>query len=181
VLRRPVIEDTFIKRCARLLQSRQGPEGGRREPNPRVSPAATVPPTRTTPSTPDLNGGPFSADESICRLSPARKRSMRMQGVRRPVSSMTVEGPSSIRVPSGIRSRSRPVVVMFSPRSPAATLKPASRREAKSSDGIRWTCRRLARRASDGRDTGVGRTRRHGRLPRRRSLPLGLCVHGSVC
>ena len=40
--------------------------------------------------------------------------------------SIIAMGPSSMRVPSGIRSRSRPAVVMFSPRSPAATLKPAS-------------------------------------------------------
>jgi hypothetical protein len=31
-----------------------------------MSPAATAPPARTTPSTPHLNGGPVSADESTC-------------------------------------------------------------------------------------------------------------------
>ena len=102
-----------------------------------LSPAATAPAALTTPSTPHLNGGPVSADESTCRFKPAWKRSMRTHGVRRPVSSTIAAGPSSMSVPSGIRSRSRPAVVMFSPRSPARTLKPASEREAKSSDGIR--------------------------------------------
>jgi hypothetical protein len=36
---------------------------------------------------------------------------MRTQGVRRPVSSTTADAPSSIRVPSGIRSRSKPKAI----------------------------------------------------------------------
>ena len=111
-----------------------------------VSPAAAVPPARTAPSTPDLNGGPISADESTCRLRPARKRSMRTQGVRRPGQlygrrgSELDEGPE--RHPLEVQAGG----VMFSPRSPAPISKPAWRSEAKSSDGIMCTCRRLGRR-----------------------------------
>ncbi len=52
--------------------------------------AATVPPARTTPSTPDLSGGPVSADENSCCLRPAleaidercyRNRSLDLQRV----------------------------------------------------------------------------------------------------
>jgi hypothetical protein len=63
---------------------------------------------------------------------------------------MIAMGPSSIRVvPSGIRSRSKPAVVMFSPRAPAATWNPTCEREAKSSAGIRPDLREFG-------ETGVG-------------------------
>jgi hypothetical protein len=48
-----------------------------------LSPVATAPAALTTPSTPHLNGGPVSADDSTCRFKAAWKRSMRTQGVRR--------------------------------------------------------------------------------------------------
>jgi hypothetical protein len=71
---------------------------------------------------------------------------------------MIAGGPSSMSVPSGIRSRSRPAVVMFSPSSPNPILKPGFASDPKSSDGIRWTCRRLGRRgwrwASERADVG---------------------------
>lgn len=97
------------RRCGRAPyragKARKGMDGSRTR---AASPAATVSLARTTPSTPDLNGGSVSADDSRCRLRPARKRSMRTQGVRKPVSSMIAVGPSSISAPSGSRSRSRP-------------------------------------------------------------------------
>ena len=60
-----------------VLQGRQGAKRRRREPNRALSPAATAPAALTTPSTPHLNGGPVSADESTCRFKPAWKWSMR--------------------------------------------------------------------------------------------------------
>ncbi|WP_377828871.1 hypothetical protein ACFKHW_00065 [Bradyrhizobium lupini] len=67
----------------RADKARHGEEGSRTR---ALWPGATAPPTLTTPSTPHLNGGPVSADESTCRFKPAWKRSIRTQGVLRPVS-----------------------------------------------------------------------------------------------
>jgi hypothetical protein len=79
----PTAFDSAIRplSCAgsyRAGKARNDKDGSR---TPAVSPAETGPPDRTTPSTPHLNGGHVSADESTCRLRPARKRSMRTQGV----------------------------------------------------------------------------------------------------
>lgn len=60
-----------------------------------------------------------------------------------------------MRVPSGIRSRSPPAVVTFSPRSPAAIEKPALPRFANSSDGIRWTCLRIGQAGSSAGEKAV--------------------------
>ena len=110
--RREARERASVNASRNVLQSRQGTRRGRREPNPRAIAS------RDRSADPDhayLNGRPVSADESTCRFRPGWKRSMRTQGVLRPVSSMIASGPSSMSVPSGIRSRSRPAVVMFSP------------------------------------------------------------------
>lgn len=80
-----------------------------------MSPAATRPRAVMMPITPHLNAGPVFSDGSTCSFRPDRKRSICTQGVRSPVGSTTAVGPSRIRVPSGIVSRSRPTVVMFSP------------------------------------------------------------------
>ena len=53
------------------------------------SPAATRPPVRTTPRTPHLNRGPILPVRIMQSLKPVLKRSIRMQGVRSPVSPMT--------------------------------------------------------------------------------------------
>ena len=74
-----------------------------------LSPGTTVPPSDTIAITPALKRGPANPPSSRT-FNPALKRSMRTQGVRRPVSSRAAEGPSRSTVPSGKRSRSRPTV-----------------------------------------------------------------------
>jgi hypothetical protein len=56
---------------------------------------------------------------------------MGTRGVRSPVSSMIAVGPSSMSVPSGIRSRSSPAVVMFSPSYAGADLEASSKERGK--------------------------------------------------
>ncbi len=79
---------------------------------------------------------------------------MRTEGVRKPVRSMTAAGPSSIRVPSAIRSRSWTALLMFLPSSPAATSTPTS------SGGEMRGARR-----GPSRWTGHGRRHRAGSAP----------------
>ena len=76
----------------------------------------TSPPSVTIAMTPALKRGP-DAPPSRRLFNPDLKRSMRKQGVRRPVSSSVAEPPSISIVPSGRHSRSSPTVAMFSPRS----------------------------------------------------------------
>jgi hypothetical protein len=91
--------------------------------NPRAgSPAATRPPTSTTPNTPHLKRGSLLSARMTCRLRPTRYRSMSKQGVLRPVNLTAAIGPRRKIVPTGNRSRSRPAVVTFSPSSPGDTL-----------------------------------------------------------
>lgn len=78
------------------------------------SPGATSPPSDTTAMTPALKRGPGTPACSRS-FNPALKRSMRTQGVRRPVSLRGAEASSRSTVPRGRHSRSSPIVVMFSP------------------------------------------------------------------
>ena len=80
------------------------------------SPGDTSPPSDTTAMTPARKGG-FGVAPSSWPFNPNLKRSMRMQGVRRPVSRMFTEAPMWSSVLRGNVSRSSPAVVMFDFRS----------------------------------------------------------------
>jgi hypothetical protein len=76
------------------------------------SPGDISPPSDTTAMTPAWKGG-FGVAPSSRRFSPDLKRSMRMQGVRRPVSRMFTEAPMCSSVFKGSVSSSSPAAVMF--------------------------------------------------------------------
>ena len=81
------------------------------------SPGDISPPSDTTAMTPARKRG-LGVSVSNRVFNPDLKRSMRTQGVRRPVSRMFAEVPIRSCVLRGNISRSSPAVVMFSPRSP---------------------------------------------------------------
>ena len=109
------------------------------------SPGDISPPSHTTAMTPARKDG-FGISASNRLFNPYLKRSMRMQGVRRPVSRIFAEVPMRSSVLRGNVSRSSPAVVMFSPKSPGPTSKPAFRNVSNNSLGMRWTCRRFGAR-----------------------------------
>jgi predicted NUDIX family NTP pyrophosphohydrolase len=94
-------------------------------------PVETSPLSITTPMTPALKGGPSSSFTSM-PFKPDRKRSIRPQGVLKPVRRMRADAPIRSSVFKARLSRSRPAVVMFSPSSPGRTSYPAGRRTFRS-------------------------------------------------
>jgi hypothetical protein len=85
------------------------------------SPGSTSPPCNTIAITP-LKIAPDVLSRSRS-FGPGLKRSMRTQGVRSPVSRIFAELPIRSTVSRGSFSRSRPAVVMFSPRSPGLCVR----------------------------------------------------------
>ena len=105
------------------------------------SPGDISPPSDTTAMTPARKRG-FGMSASNRLFNPDLKRSMRTQGVRRPVSRMLAELPMRSCVLSGNVSRSSPADDVFA-KIPGRTSKPDFRTASNSSLGMRWTCRRF--------------------------------------
>jgi hypothetical protein len=82
--------------------------------------------------------GRGSITRACQRRKPGCKRSIFTQGERRPVISMRARDPSSNTVPASSLVKRRCRVVMFSPRSPAATQNPSALSSRMSSSSTRW-------------------------------------------
>jgi len=104
---------------------------------PMTSPAETMPLATTTAMTARFTAAGPLLVRVTARRNPGSKRSIFTQGERSPVIWMRARDPSSSTAPASRPAKSTCRVVMFSPRSPAATLNPSALSSRKSSSSTR--------------------------------------------